>query len=616
MVSFLNALLGFFSIKKNIRNSNVNKSLSIIAFVCSLWSFLPAIVYIRASMGLSFDLLYRACWVGWLAIPAAMQFACFLEDENSRLARQIGYIFYPFWGIVLILCLTTDWVEQGVYSLIPYVDRYGPLERPARLIGTLSLFWLVYKFYKIRQKTYGIKKLQLNYFLLISMVFAGGSAFASGLFQLMGGFGFEPTLTSYFSIFWVASTFYAITRYRLFDIHIFISRSIFLILVLFIVTVIHTIIFKILEPFVGVVISTLLSFFVIGSILGLTSFFSGLQRNINQLILKDKYNYQNLLKEFSKSIVTILEPSELFNHLVEAIKNSLKVERIFLFLKDKDDFYRIYFKWQTKADFAVEQTLDPYLIEWLEKKKEIFICEEQSRLWTEDKFKELFSKTRTLGAELVAPLIFKNQLIGMLVLGGKGDGTPYLKSDIEILETLANQAAIAIENARLYSEAITDGLTGVYHQKYLLIRLREEKERARRYGASFGLLMVDIDHFKKINDTYGHLTGDSVLCAVADLFKKHTRLTDVVARYGGDEFLILLPNIQRDGLISLGERIRKELEGSVFQDGLRVTISIGAKCFSAEDKDLLLEEEALVKKVDEALYLAKQKGRNRLEFIS
>ena len=614
-VSFLDFLLGILSLKNNPRNSNINKTLAVISIISCLWSLFPAIVYLRAGKGLDFNFAYRACWIGWLAVPAALQFAYYLEDEKSRLARNIGFILYPFWVIVFILCLTTDLVEQGVYSLIPYRDRYGPLERPMRLFGTILLFWGVYKFYKIRKKATGIKKLQLNYFLFISMFFSIGSACTSGLLQLFGGFGFDPALTAYFSVFWVAFTFYAITRYRLFDIQIIISRSIVILILLLIVTVIHTVIFKILEPFFGPVVSTLVSFSFIGFLVSATPLINKLQRNVNGLILKDKYDYQNILKEFTKAIVTILDSQELLYHLIETIKKSLRVERIYLFLKDRDESFHSYFEWQLNQEPKTDNSLDPKLIQWLMNNRQIFIREEFVSRLPEERYRAIFGKIDGLKAELVAPMFFKEQLIGVLILGSKGSGDPYMQSDIDILESLAAQTAIAIENARLYNEAITDSLTGVYHHKYFLMRLKEERGRAKRYNLGFGIVMIDIDHFKEINDTRGHLVGDAVLQEAAGIFKRYFRLTDIIARYGGDEFIVLLPNTPREGLISLAERIRSEFEKTIFKDGNKITVSIGAWYYSPE-KDSGSTDEEIIKKVDTALYQAKQMGRNRVEVIS
>ena len=188
-----------------------------------------------------------------------------------------------------------------------------------------------------------------------------------------------------------------------------------------------------------------------------------------------------------------------------------------------------------------------------------------------------------------------------------------MQSDVDILETLANQAAIAIENSRLYDEAIKDSLTGLYHHKYFMERLQEEMERFKRYRHDMSLLMIDIDHFKKINDTFGHPVGDRVLREVSTLLKQISRKVDIVARYGGEEFVILLPDTKKKGALIMAERLRKSVEEMPLGDNLKVTVSIGISCCDEREKELSQGE--FIEHADNALYRAKENGRNRVETI-
>jgi diguanylate cyclase (GGDEF)-like protein/PAS domain S-box-containing protein len=166
--------------------------------------------------------------------------------------------------------------------------------------------------------------------------------------------------------------------------------------------------------------------------------------------------------------------------------------------------------------------------------------------------------------------------------------------------------------ARLKDLSIRDGLTGLLNHKEFHRRLRDELERSRRYGHPFSLLMLDLDHFKDINDAYGHLAGDEALFSVAALIQEEARVVDVVARYGGEEFAVILPETSAMGALDLAERIRRIVAGQKITcaSGLAVsvTISIGVAVFP----DDASSEEKLIAQADAALYTAKRTGRNRV----
>lgn len=213
---------------------------------------------------------------------------------------------------------------------------------------------------------------------------------------------------------------------------------------------------------------------------------------------------------------------------------------------------------------------------------------------------------------LCVPVKSKERMLGALQAINIIDGF-FEDDDMIILQALANQVAVAIENAELYQESVTDGLTGLYHHKYFELRLKEELDRARRYGMPLTLVMIDIDFFKKVNDTWGHTTGDMVLEKVATLLKEKTRLSDIVARYGGEEFAVILPNIPHANALLVAERFRKTIEDNDF-NGLKITISLGLGHYSGTVSDL--NHKTLVELADKALYTAKDSGRNRVEALS
>ena len=178
---------------------------------------------------------------------------------------------------------------------------------------------------------------------------------------------------------------------------------------------------------------------------------------------------------------------------------------------------------------------------------------------------------------------------------------------------LKNQLVLGLKKAYLYEEiqrlAITDALCGILSRRYVLERLEEELLRSKKFKLSFSLLMVDLDRFKYINDTYGHLVGDVVLRETARIIKDNLRQIDLIGRFGGEEFIIVLTEIPVEKAKIVSERIRTAVESAIFRaydETLRVTISIGISSFPQDARTV----QDLIDKADFALYTAKKKGRN------
>ena len=171
---------------------------------------------------------------------------------------------------------------------------------------------------------------------------------------------------------------------------------------------------------------------------------------------------------------------------------------------------------------------------------------------------------------------------------------------------------ISEANKRLASISLTDELTGLPNRRYLNRRLREELAMARRFKSALSCVLVDLDHFKQVNDTQGHQAGDALLRELAALLQRDKREYDVVGRYGGEEFLILLPQVGAEGALETAERLRRLVADTALKDDLgrpaHVTISLGVTTFDGTEH---LTEEELVHRADEALYRAKESGRNR-----
>jgi len=218
------------------------------------------------------------------------------------------------------------------------------------------------------------------------------------------------------------------------------------------------------------------------------------------------------------------------------------------------------------------------------------------------------------GEVWVCPVTYKGVPLGAAVLATTGR---FSLSEATLIDLYLQGLGLALNNAiahdRLQHLAALDPLTGVYNRRFGLGRLREEFGRAVRLPAPLGVLMLDIDHFKAVNDTYGHLAGDRVLKSVCSIVRASLREGDVLMRYGGEELLAVMPAASTQDLAQMGERLRRAVEDSAVADGdksVRVTISGGGAAYPHNSVE---REDGLIRLADEALYRAKESGRNRVE---
>ncbi|GAB4265601.1 MAG: hypothetical protein Kow0092_18040 [Deferrisomatales bacterium] len=211
------------------------------------------------------------------------------------------------------------------------------------------------------------------------------------------------------------------------------------------------------------------------------------------------------------------------------------------------------------------------------------------------------------------PLVAQGRIVGSLT----AEGRIATDEELAVLGVFADTAAIALENARLYQTmrelSLRDELTGLYNRRHLLRQLEAECVDARRHGLPLSVLMIDIDHFKQLNDGNDHLTGDAALRQLAELLLQNTRGIDTAARYGGEEFMVVLPRTPLRASAIVGEKLRRLVERTAFAGeaavpGGRLTISLGAAALSEQAQD----PRTLIERADRALYRAKSAGRNRV----
>ncbi len=234
----------------------------------------------------------------------------------------------------------------------------------------------------------------------------------------------------------------------------------------------------------------------------------------------------------------------------------------------------------------------------------------------------VFPGRTDLGSCALLPLRRGSELIGCLNFGSRDPKRFTRHHAVDLLRPLGDIAAVCLENAinrsRLVRSGITDVLTGLYNRRYLQHRLADELARARRSGAPLACLMLDVDHFKPVNDRWGHPAGDRVLAQIAQIIREECRASDIPIRYGGEEFAVLLPGAEPAEAGHVAERIRSAVAGNEFMVAddrtIRLTISAGVSCArpSGDQVDLKRLGDRLIAEADVQLYRAKSEGRDRV----
>jgi diguanylate cyclase (GGDEF)-like protein len=218
------------------------------------------------------------------------------------------------------------------------------------------------------------------------------------------------------------------------------------------------------------------------------------------------------------------------------------------------------------------------------------------------------------GPALFVPMRRREHASGYLAAFRRRGAAAFSPSDARQLTLLAAWAAMAIENLRLSESveklAVTDDLTQVYNYRFLKMALKRELKRAARFGQELGLVMLDVDNLKGYNDRNGHLRGSYLLREMAGLLARQVRSFDLIAKYGGDEFTLILPQTGIEGSLTVAERMRRAVEEHAFplEDPGGITISLGVSTFPRNGED----SQTLIRAADQALYVAKRRGRNQV----
>lgn len=337
------------------------------------------------------------------------------------------------------------------------------------------------------------------------------------------------------------------------------------------------------------------------------------KNNGDATIERQIYDLKQLL-EISKSLNSVIDFSTLIEAILYTCMGQMKTLGIAIFTKKNFDatafqLNRNYCGFELDSDYDYSIPESHSLIKLMNAQNSCMtIADVKNALEVDASLESLIA----LQPSLIVPLKAKNHISGLLLLGEQITAEPYSEYEKEHILNIASLAAIAISNAALLEMTTTDMMTHLKLKHYFYTVLMEKLEIGAAQKMPLSVLMLDIDFFKRFNDTYGHACGDVVLQMVASVIQQNTRNQDMAARYGGEEFVVMLCDTPARTASKIAERIRSSIENlDILYDGqhLNLTISIGVAQYNA---DIDATAKALVDRADKALYTSKQTGRNKV----
>ena len=326
------------------------------------------------------------------------------------------------------------------------------------------------------------------------------------------------------------------------------------------------------------------------------------------------------LMEIGKALTSRLDPQEILSVIMEKVSELLRPQVWSLLLVDENTeelVFEIAVSPAAERLKGVRLQRGEGIAGWVALNGEPLLIPDVQQ---DERFNAVTGHSAHFSTRSVAcvPIKSRCRLLGVIQIVNSLDQGFFTEGDLRILATIADYAAIAIENSRMFAQirelVITDELTGLYNSRHFHEIVEYEIERARRYATELSLVFIDLDYFKKVNDSYGHLVGSRLLTEFGSLVAEHIRKVDMAARYGGDEFVIILPNTPKQGAYAMVSHLRRRLNDHRFltDSGLHIAItaSFGIATFPVDAQTKL----DLIRVADKAMYEVKQSTRDGIKF--
>jgi diguanylate cyclase (GGDEF)-like protein len=333
-------------------------------------------------------------------------------------------------------------------------------------------------------------------------------------------------------------------------------------------------------------------------------------------------NEVNVFHELGKALTSSLQLDQVLRTIMEKINEVLRPDTWSLLLMDVDK-QELYFQIATGAGAEalkdVRIKVGQGLAGWVAQSGQTVAVPDTSK--DSRFFGQVDERTKVATRSIVAvPVRFREQCLGVIELINCIGPEGFSQRDLALLEALADYAAIAIENARhvqrIHELTITDDCTSLYNARHLNFMLDTEIYRSHRYAFEFSLIFIDLDHFKNVNDTHGHLVGSKLLAEIGEAVKEKCRLIDLAFRYGGDEFVVLLPQTSKENALGVARRLHRLIRETIWlkDTGLNVhvTASVGVASYPTDSRT----KAELLHLADEAMYLVKNTSRDNIGIAS
>ncbi len=406
------------------------------------------------------DIFSRLNWIGGFVV-ASYTFSSLLFAKEYKKAYIIGIIQFILSTIFVVLAFTPLGIKK-VISVFPLQREFGVVNVIFRVWIIISILYLLYVILNYYRTVENTEKLKLKYYTFGILVYS----ILGFIFNVIGPFVKNENLiylSSLGAIVWVLASFYSIHYYRLLDIEVVFCDAVKYTVFILIGLILNYILVTVFSDLFSLspLMSSTLSLIVVGTIYFITPLRERINNTIRNIVLRRRTSYQKLLEETSKAVVEILDMDNLLNYVIRQIRNSLGASKICIFLLDeytKDEEGEPIYK--IAASYGVElKTIyfkQKRIIKWLKKHQEPLLLDVAFHLFEQSEYKDLTESLNLFGAIIIIPILYKKELIGLITLDQKKvDGTIFDLEDIEILKTLAEQLAIAVQNGRMYKELNT-----------------------------------------------------------------------------------------------------------------------------------------------------------------